>query len=261
MKIVSRFCHWLPLLTIWFSSVAVCRPLAPLPIVTTPYPPYQMEIAGHAAGISTEIVQAIMAEAGIDYRIQFYPWNRAYLLAQQQAPTLIYNLGRTRERETQFQWIGAITPHIVYLWRRADREDIQLTHLGDAARYRIGVLKNDIKRSYLLTQHIPDSQLPLVPRDEQNVYKLIRGRIDLMPYDEGAFIYLLNNLGYRRELFSKAFWLKDISGDLYLAASLSTPPALVKRLQLGWKKVREKGLYHQILARHHLVVPHRETSP
>jgi polar amino acid transport system substrate-binding protein len=261
MTIDGRFCRWLLLLTSVFSSVALCRPLEPLPIVTTPFPPYQMEVEGEATGISTEIVQAIMAEAGIDYRIRFYPWSRAYLLAQQPVPTLIYNLGRTRERETQFQWIGAITPHIVYLWRRADRDDIRLTHLADAARYRIGVLKNDVKRSYLLEQQIPESQLPLVPRDEQNVQKLMRGRIDLMPYDEGAFIYHLNELGYQSEQVSKALWLKDISGELYLAASLSTPPALVERLQLGWKMVREKGIYHQILARHHLVATPRQASP
>lgn len=259
MKIDGGCCRWLLILTCGFSCNALCAPQEPLPIVTTPYPPYQMEINGQAAGISTEIVQAIMAEADIDYRIRFYPWRRAYLLAQQPAPTLIYNLSRTKARETQFQWIGAITPNIVYLWRRVDRKDIQLKHLADAARYRIGVVKNDFKHSYLLEQQIPDSQLLLVPRDEQNVQKLMRGRIDLMPYDEGAFIYHLNELGYHRQEVSKAFWLKDLSGELYLAASQSTPPELVKRLQLGWKKVKEKGIYHQILARHHLVAPPLDT--
>ncbi len=255
---IDGWCYrWLLLLTTGLSaSVAGYSPDL-LPIVTTPFPPYQMEIKGQAAGISTEIVQAIMAEADINYRIRFYPWNRAYLLAQQPTPTLIYNLSRTKARETQFQWVGAITPNIVYLWRRADRKDIQLKHLADAARYRIGVVKNDVKRSYLLEQQIPDSQLPMVSRDEQNVQKLMRGRIDLMPYDEGALTYHLNELGYQREEASKAFWLKDLSGELYLAASLSTPPALVERLQLGWKRVREKGIYHQILARYHLVATPR----
>jgi len=67
-------------------------------IVTEELPPYNYQEDGVAKGLSTEVVQAVLAETGLEAEIQFYPWARRYIMAQNRTNTLIYSMARIQER-------------------------------------------------------------------------------------------------------------------------------------------------------------------
>lgn len=212
-----------------------------LKIVTTVYPPYQYPRDGKAKGLSAEIVQAILAKTAYNYRINFYPWPRAYKLAQTDSYTLIFNISRTHEREQLFQWIAPITPNNIYLWKLRSRKDIQLTTLQDARGYRFGVLADDVKRYYLQSKGIAKKQLNINIKDQTNLLMLKNKRFDLMPYDEIAFRYHMLQLGINPNDFERALHLRDISQYAYLAASLDTPKEVVLRLQQSFTELSLNG--------------------
>ena len=58
-----------------------------LKIVTEHLPPFQMDTAQGGTGYASQIVQATMAHAQIDYSIEVMSWSRAYNLALRDANT------------------------------------------------------------------------------------------------------------------------------------------------------------------------------
>lgn len=67
--------------------------------VTEDYPPYVYQDNGVAKGLDVEILNAIKTKAGIDIKIEFYPWNRAMAMAQDGSADAIFSLFKTSERE------------------------------------------------------------------------------------------------------------------------------------------------------------------
>jgi hypothetical protein len=68
-------------------------------IVTEEFPPYNYSDNGRAQGLSSEVVQAVLAQAGLTAEFLFLPWARAYLTAQNTKNTLIFSIGQIPERE------------------------------------------------------------------------------------------------------------------------------------------------------------------
>jgi len=75
---------------------------APIRVVTEKLPPYNIAENEVVTGLSTEIVQAVMAGLGLNPKIETLPWARAYDLAQHSDNVLIYSMARTQEREHLF---------------------------------------------------------------------------------------------------------------------------------------------------------------
>lgn len=56
-------------------------------LTTEEYPPFNMTFQGRITGLSTDLVRAMFDKAGIAYKIEMLPWNRAIHLAQTQKDT------------------------------------------------------------------------------------------------------------------------------------------------------------------------------
>lgn len=232
------------LLLLYFPFAVEAR--VKLKIVTTNYPPYQMKRGNEVVGMSAEIVKAILKKAEMKASYTVYPWARAYMIAQKEKNVLIHNISRTKKREKLFHWIGSITPNNVYLWKLRSRKDIVINDIKSAGQYTFGVLKNDVKRHYLLEQGIHKDHVTIVVRDELNFRKLIFGRIDLMPYDEMAFLYKLKQFGYDPIIAQRSLHLKEISGEAWLAASKLTDEKIVEKLILALESIKKDGIPEQI---------------
>lgn len=52
-------------------------------VVTEEYPPYNFRDADKKiTGMATEVVEAVLKRAKLDYKVDIYPWARAYQMAQ-----------------------------------------------------------------------------------------------------------------------------------------------------------------------------------
>lgn len=220
----------------------------PLTIVTENFPPYNYEENGKAKGLSTEVVQAVLKEAGLQCEIFFYPWARAYKLSQIYKNTLIYSIARIPEREDLFHWVGVIAPYKTSLYKLKSNDHIVVNSLADARQFSVGVSLEDVIFTYLKGKNF--RKLNIVSNDLFNIRMLTRGRLDLIAYDEASFLHKIQTEGLNPFLFERVYRLEELTGSLYMAFNRDTDPTLVEKFQVALKTIKKKGIYEKIQKRY-----------
>lgn len=212
-------------------------------VVTEEYPPYNYAKDGDVQGVSTAVVRAVLAEAGIEAPIQLMPWARAYDLALHSENVLIYSITRTPAREDLFKWIGQVAPSAWFLYALRGRE-IPLKTLEDAKAYRIATVYQDVGEQFLLERGF-DSKLNLQSsnRYAHNYEKLKLGRVDLWITNGVVAAYLVREAGDDpAQQLKAALQLHELGGEgLYMAFSHTTSDAVVERFRRAFEALRRDG--------------------
>ena len=218
-----------------------------LRVVTENLPPYNYQEGTAVKGVATEVVQALLQEVGLQADIQVLPWVRAYLQALEKPNVLIFSIVRTLDREDLFHWIGKVSVSKSYLFKRADREDIQIRRLEDAKSYLIGTWREDVREQYLISHgFVRTKHLDISGNPSQNIQKLLLKRLDLVADSELSFYFQLRQLGYTSHSVTKAFELKDVYLPFYIAFSKKTSPDLVEAFRQALERVKRKGIFQAI---------------
>jgi hypothetical protein len=82
------------------------KPLPKLTVLTSLN--YNSENLKQAQAKGVKKVRAFLKKTGIPYEIQIVPWNRAITRAKTQKNILIFEMDRTKDRESLFHWILAL---------------------------------------------------------------------------------------------------------------------------------------------------------
>lgn len=236
-----------------FAILAGFLPLAvsadEIRIVTEELPPYNMTQGGRVTGMSTEVVEAVLKELGVQASIQSMPWARAYEIALNSENVLIYSITRTAQREKLFKWVGVIAPMNWYLYARPE-SNIQLDNLDDARRYQIATLKEDAGEQYLVAKGFSiGKNLQSNNKYEYNYEKFKLGRVDLWISIELNAMYLIRQAGEDpARMVVPVLSLPDLGGNdgLNMAFSPQTPDAIVERFRQGLQTIRSNGTYDAI---------------
>lgn len=219
-------------------------------LLTENFPPYNMADDGknfardeHITGIAADIVREMFKRAGIDYTLTLrFPWERIYGMALEQPNYGVFVTARLPEREELFKWVGPIGPDDWVLLARGD-SPINLTSLDQARQYNIGAYKGDAIAEHLDGQGL---QPQLALRDQENVKKLIDGKIDLWATGDPAGRYLARQdgvTGLKRVL-------RFDSAELYLALNKQVADETVQKLQKARDQMRSEGVIDEINARY-----------
>ena len=73
-----------------------------LTVYTEEFPPFNFTENNNIVGVSTEVVEAVMKTAGIEYKLESLPWARAFKYAKDQPNALIYSISRRAKRKNLF---------------------------------------------------------------------------------------------------------------------------------------------------------------
>lgn len=221
----------------------------PIRIVTEELPPYNMTEGGRLTGLSTEVVQAVLKEIGVQASIQSMPWARAYDIALNSENVLIYSITRTAQREKLFKWVGVIAPMNWYLFAKPER-NIRLNQLDDARKYQIATVKDDAGEQYLVSRgFVVGKNLQSNNKYEYNYEKFKLGRVDLWISIELNALYLMRKAGDDpARMVVRTLALPDLGNDdgLHMAFSQKTPDAVVERFRKGLEAIRKNGTYDAI---------------
>ncbi|MDM8540955.1 transporter substrate-binding domain-containing protein [Desulfococcaceae bacterium HSG7] len=217
-------------------------------IGTEDFPPFSYEgTNGKVTGLSTEVVQAVLDEIGVEAEIGIYPWPRAFNMALVEKNHLLFSVSRTKKREKMFKWVGTVCPYNVYMYKLKSRKDIKIDSIPDINKYSTGSVRKDIKIEYLINKGI--TNVDYVLNDEQNIKKMVKGRVDVIPYHELGFAYKVNLLKYKgvtMDDFEKVYFLKDISKELYMAFGTKTSDRVVEKFRKGLEKIKRDGAFDRI---------------
>ena len=228
-----------------------------LSALTESLPPLNYEINGTVTGFSSDLLDLMAAEAGITVNKQLLPWARAMSMVSRQNNTLIYSLVRTPERESQFQWIGPISPRRIVLYKFSNRQDITIKRFEDLRAYRIGTTNESAATKQLLAKGLViDGQggahspgLDIGVNDEANMRKFIAKRFDLLLALDWAAAYQSRTVRLNPGEIEPA-WVLDESLSYWYGLSLGSDSGIAKKLNAALKKIKDDGRYAQLKQRY-----------
>ena len=227
--------------TFVIGMVGVLYAGEPITVVTDNWKPFNYMENGVIKGTSTEIVRVVLDNSGIPYKIQMYPWARAYKMALDMENVLIYTIIRMPVRENLFKWVRPLAESdSVFLYKLASRKDIIVNELEDAKKYRIGVVQEDMRHKYLISQGFEDfKNIEPVVRQEQNVRKLLLKRIDLVGFSRNNFSPEMRSWGISEDKLAEVFFLFKVFP--YMAFSKSTSDEQVERVKKSYDQLVNEG--------------------
>jgi len=197
----------------------------------------------HDNGYGRELIGKLMKDAGLSYAIEAQPFARALKTLEVQPNALLFPLLRSAEREAKYQWIGLMARRNYYLYRLANRNDIVIPSLEDAKRYRVGVLRGDVRADYLRKQGFDegiDKGLEVVNVAFSLIKMQQANRIDLIVFSDEGVRLACEEAKVNCDTIVPAFKL-DIVGNLWLAASPQMPGPLLDNLRKAYQKQEDSG--------------------
>lgn len=241
---ISKKLSMLVFLVCLFSSVNLVA-AADFKIMTEEYPPFNYTDNGNLTGLSTEVIEEVAKRVGHPTDIEVLPWARAYGLIQNKDGLILYSMTRTEAREDLFKWVGPVAPN-KWVFFTKKGSGITLGSLEDAKKIgKIGTYKDDAAESFLKAEGF--SNIDSVLNDEQNVPKLMAGRIDLWIVGELQGIYKAKKKGVSDQL-EKVLDVKDT--QLYIAFSKNTDDAVIAKWQEALDAMKADGSYDAIMKKY-----------
>ncbi len=227
----------------WFGQIAAAQPVR---VVTEDAPPYSYLQNGQVAGTATAVLDKTLQTASIqDYKVQLYPWARAYDIALTEPNALIYMIARTPAREQQFQWVGEFMRISYHLYKLRERDDVAPRDLEGARQHVIGVIRDDVRHQYL--QRKGFAKLVVSAGAADNLAKLANRQIDMAPLTEGETQPLCQAIKLDCNRLEKVMTLHEMTTGLYMAYSKSTPADLVKRTQTAFEQLQANGTVRRLM--------------
>jgi polar amino acid transport system substrate-binding protein len=197
--------------------------------LTEDYPPSNYMENGELKGIAVEVLKAMWAKMNVPaQKIEVINWARGYKQTETVPNTMLFAMTRTPERENKFQWVGPIYRGSYVLYSRSDKR-IPLKTAGQAASYKVGVLREDLGHKLMLEAGIADGQLEKVAQVQQLVKMLNAGRIDLMCVYADTLTQYARQQGLDPATFVLELTLKE--NTMYYALNKATSPAVVGQFQ------------------------------
>jgi polar amino acid transport system substrate-binding protein len=205
--------------------------------------------AVRANGYGRELIAKLMQEAGVDYTLEPQPFARALKTLEGSANAVLFPMVRTAEREPKYQWVGLMAKRDYYLYRLDNRKDIVIQSLDDARRYRIGVMRGDVRADYLRSQGFvegTDKGLEVVNVAFSLLKMQQSGRIDLIVFSDEGLKLACQEAALACDAFVPAYRL-DIAGNLWLAASPLMPAERVNALKKAFRKLEDAGYVGKLM--------------
>ena len=234
-------CRTLTALGIGLALSAQAMAAEKIHLVTEVYPPFAYVENGVLKGVSTDILKAVMADAGLDYDMSVLPWARAYGLASTEKNNCVFSTVHTSERDAKFQWVEPLFLGQAYLVRKIGAPVAPAT-LEEARPFRIGTQLGDYTVDILKARGF--TRVDLAPEIDLTVKKLLAGRIDMMPM-AASMIAEERRKGVPIE--PVVMLVTNINA---LACNPDTPADIVERMRKSLRKINGDGTRDTIFARY-----------
>ena len=232
------------LLALYFGIFSLSAQEVTLEVFTEEAYPLQYTKEGKVVGPATAIVEKVLKEANVKYKIVMQPWARVYNTALVKPNVLIYSLARTKEREELFSWLGPIQQLNYALY---GFEKVQLTETDSfdlLKNFRLAVGRDTAVHHYLANKQL--NNFHLIDSNEQSIQMLLANRIDLATGSDLYFYKTCQKENLDCSQIKPIYPLTDLQVELYLAASKKTDVEIIKRIQAAFEKFKSQTINDQL---------------
>ncbi|MEC5160962.1 polar amino acid transport system substrate-binding protein [Janthinobacterium sp. CG_23.3] len=218
---------------------------AELQVLTEENPPISFSENGKAAGLGSDVVNAIQRRLKSAVAPQVLPWARAYAILQQEANVALFATMRTAEREAQFKWVGPIATVKTGFYARRGA-GVHVASLAQAKSAGAILVPREYYSHQVLLQN-GFTNLQPVTRPDIMVRMLMAGRRELMVGDNLTIDALLLNVGAKAGDAELVYTFME--SQYYIAFSRQTADALVQQWQAGLDGMKRDGSFGAIYAK------------
>jgi polar amino acid transport system substrate-binding protein len=207
------------------------------------WPPY-LSASLPDNGLISRIVVEAFAQQGMRVQFGYFPWPRALMLAKigDWDGTAAWIISPERSRDFIYSDPVFSTETVFY---HLKSWQFSWTSMADLARYRIGVTQDyfygDAFNAALAQGKIA---VEMVGRDEQNLTKLLGGRIDIFPIDKRVATSMLNQHFSAPDIERLTFDPRPVhTQPLHIMFGKASPGSrqLADEFNKGLKKLKASG--------------------
>jgi polar amino acid transport system substrate-binding protein len=210
------------------------------------YPPYQIDNNGKLTGVNTEIIKVIFHNSGIPFEIKYVPWSRAQKIVGDDSVqnSAIYCLGRNKQREEQYKWVG------VYYYQKVNfltlkNSGVRINSLADVKKYVTGLVRGDIITEQLKSQGAI-GKYEMVSGDILNIRKLFKKRVQTIVTSEIAAKYIAKENGLDPNQIESQYHVATVKFNL--ALSKKTSDEIWSKLNASLNILLNNGSIEKIIA-------------
>ncbi|MDE1464356.1 substrate-binding periplasmic protein [Spartinivicinus poritis] len=243
--------HWLP-----FTLSSFAAPV--IKVYTTDEPPLNFSTgkskdsaAGtEVSGFATDIVREILTLThNTTTPIVLLPWARAYQYTLHSENVFLFSMGRTKQREQLFQWIGPLAEKKAALYS-TQQTQVTINSLDDAkAVSSIATVIDDSKEQYLKSQGF--TNLSSSPKWSQAIQKLFINRAALLAQTDLDIPFIIREVGYSINAIKPVYKLYKF--QLFIGTSKKTSAQLVNQWQQALNTLKKNGRFKELIKKwsHH----------
>ena len=174
-------------------------------------------------------------------------------MAHTEKKVLIYSIFKLPSRADKFKWIEIDGLSVnMYLFKSKYRNDINLTSLDDARKYKIGVTRETSTHHFLASRgFIEGVNLFPVNSEEQNALKSRpqTTRIDLTTGDKLSLARWLKVSDLPSD-----YWVEQLllfQEDFYMAFGLETSDTVVEKVRKAFREICDEGQLESIVEKYY----------
>lgn len=218
---------------------------SPVTIYTEHFPPYSFANEnGDIVGAMTKLVEQVMAETGLPYKIRVEPWSRVIRNAQIEKNSLLYSLVRTEARSKKFDWLVPLTHEEFYLiGYKSDKRSVTDTAIK-AGDFSAVCMQDDISCALLRSAGFPAAsliQFSSLGGTGNAASLMMSGRADFYPGTRHRYKNVLRKVGLDADIVE----LKKLLGNVYLflAAGKQVTPEIKQAVIQAYRSLQKQGRY------------------
>jgi len=233
---------------IGFSYSHLANAFEQLKVVATEHKLLQYQDGNKVKGPSAEIFNLLMAQAGLDENVEFYPWSRAYKIAETRPNTIILSMVRTKEREDKFIWLIKISSLVRAFISLKSTPQHFVTSIEQAKSKLVVVVRDSYgHRSLLKNGFSNEDNLYAVASHQEAINLFEQGKVDLIYTDPNVIKNYYASLNLEGDEFINYVLLPETRRDGYIAINRKSDPKLVTKLQQSAFQVEKLENYQQLL--------------
>jgi len=215
------------------------------------YPPFFMQDEkGKWSGLSIELVEALLKEAGYTPDYKPLPFARALSYMKEGTIDMMLNMTMTEERKAFMNFIGPQLDEAVVLVVRKD-SDFKITSLNDLKKLpkSIGIERGRVYGKAFEEKKAADeafsSKLKTVTEVDSNEKLLEAGRISAFPgYGYNSFYQIKTNPLYKN--FKTHPFIISQDWVYFGFSKKSVSPEQLQKFQQAYDSVKKKGIFEAI---------------
>ncbi|WDE12965.1 substrate-binding periplasmic protein [Thalassomonas haliotis] len=193
---------------------------------------------GEPDGFVTDIIHALQRKLNDNTQIEFIPEVRALRIAHKTPNILLFSFSKTQKRTPLFHWVGKVQSKN---WHIISLKEQQL-EIGDLQQLKalpsIGVVRGDVREEWLNEQGF--TNISAVTNHEQNIRRLLSGRISSILYELQGLKHVADNLALDLKMFESVYIANQ--SDVYILMSKTgTSTTLFSRWQQAFSQLSQSG--------------------